>query len=88
MPSKTPPPAPPDSSYGTFEEYEDRTSPGQPSMGGTSVSATPAAPLSSNTLGPMQASGTITPYVTRSRIYAFIVDEHGNPIELGSGRFA
>jgi serine/threonine protein kinase len=44
--------------------------------------------MSSNTLGPMQASGTISPYVTRSRIYAFIVDEHGLPIELGSGRFA
>ncbi len=29
-----------------------------------------------------------TPYVTRSRIYAFVVDEMGNPIELGSGRFA
>ncbi len=29
-----------------------------------------------------------TPYVTRSRIYAFVVDELGNPIELGSGRFA
>ncbi|MBP8810944.1 MAG: protein kinase [Kofleriaceae bacterium] len=29
-----------------------------------------------------------TPYVTRSRIYAFVVDEHGLPIELGSGRFA
>jgi serine/threonine protein kinase len=29
-----------------------------------------------------------TPYVTRSRVYAFVVDENGNPIELGSGRFA
>jgi serine/threonine protein kinase len=29
-----------------------------------------------------------TPYVTRSRIYAFVVDEHGMPVELGSGRFA
>jgi serine/threonine protein kinase len=40
-----------------------------------------------------QVSGTIapgqaTPYVSRSRIYAFVVDETGNPIELGSGRFA
>jgi len=38
-----------------------------------------------------QASGTIansTPYVSRSRIYAFVVDETGQPIELGSGRFA
>ncbi|MEZ4402149.1 MAG: protein kinase [Kofleriaceae bacterium] len=29
-----------------------------------------------------------TPFVTRSRIYAFVVDEQGLPIELGSGRFA
>jgi serine/threonine protein kinase len=41
---------------------------------------------------PMSAvSGVIaqpTPYVSRSRVYAFVVDETGNPIELGSGRFA
>ncbi len=30
----------------------------------------------------------VTPYVTRSRTYAFVVDENGEPIELGSGRFA
>ncbi|MBS1119439.1 MAG: serine/threonine protein kinase, partial [Deltaproteobacteria bacterium] len=44
----------------------------------------PSGPLS-------QVSGVIaqpTPYVSRSRIYAFVVDETGNPIELGSGRFA
>ncbi|HLL25266.1 MAG TPA: protein kinase, partial [Kofleriaceae bacterium] len=38
-----------------------------------------------------QVSGVIaqpTPYVSRSRVYAFVVDENGNPIELGSGRFA
>src|SRR5258706_15930828 len=38
-----------------------------------------------------QTAGVIsqpTPYVSRSRIYAFVVDETGNPIELGSGRFA
>jgi len=38
-----------------------------------------------------QVSGMIaqpTPYVSRSRIYAFVVDETGMPIELGSGRFA
>ncbi len=38
-----------------------------------------------------QVSGMIaqpTPYVSRSRIYAFVVDETGLPIELGSGRFA
>ena len=38
-----------------------------------------------------QVAGVIsqpTPYVSRSRIYAFVVDETGMPIELGSGRFA
>ena len=58
------------SAYGTFEEYEEHTSPNQ---------AGPPVPA---------LSGTISPYVTRSRMYAFIVDEHGLPIELGSGRFA
>ena len=42
--------------------------------------------------GPASAvSGVIaqpTPYVSRSRVYAFVVDETGSPIELGSGRFA
>ncbi len=32
--------------------------------------------------------GNQSPYVNRSRVYAFVVDETGNPIELGSGRFA
>jgi len=30
----------------------------------------------------------MSPYVTRSRNYAFVVDENENAIELGSGRFA
>ena len=38
----------------TFEEYDDRTSPGTP-------------------LPPSTVS--VTPYVTRSRLYAFVVDE-------------
>jgi len=29
-----------------------------------------------------------SPYISRSRSYAFVVDERGQPIELGSGRFA
>ena len=29
-----------------------------------------------------------TPYISRARSYAFVVDERGMPIELGSGRFA
>jgi len=48
------------------------------------VTGMPGPPMS-------QVSGVIaqsTPYVSRSRIYAFVVDETGLPIELGSGRFA
>jgi len=30
----------------------------------------------------------VSPYISRSRTYAFVMDEHGQPIELGSGRFA
>ncbi len=52
----------------TFEDYDDRTSPG--------------------TLVPPPTAVQATPYVTRSRVYAFIVDDQGQPIELGSGRFA
>ena len=50
----------------------------------TSAQIAPGPPMS-------QVSGVIaapTPFVTRSRIYAFVVDETGQPIELGSGRFA
>jgi len=70
----------------------------QPSSFGNPAYANPAGPggtmiTSLNEYGaPMSAvSGVIaqpTPYVSRSRVYAFVVDETGNPIELGSGRFA
>jgi serine/threonine protein kinase len=30
----------------------------------------------------------VSPYISRSRTYAFVIDENGHPIELGSGRFA
>lgn len=30
----------------------------------------------------------VSPYITRTRTYAFVVDENQQPIELGSGRFA
>jgi len=39
-----------------------------------------------STSGPLYANGT--PYISRARSYAFVVDEQGTPIELGSGRFA
>jgi serine/threonine protein kinase len=53
----------------------------------------PPAPSRSHPPTPTSAliSGGIsqaTPYVSRSRIYAFVLDEHGVPIDLGSGRFA
>jgi serine/threonine protein kinase len=63
------------------------TNMGQPMMMPATTSMTamqPGPPMS-------QVSGVIsqpTPYVSRSRIYAFVVDETGMPIELGSGRFA
>jgi len=44
----------------------------------------PGAPLQQVPVAPPNN----TPFVTRSRVYAFVVDEHGQPIELGSGRFA
>jgi serine/threonine protein kinase len=44
--------------------------------------ALPTSPVS----GPHYAMGS--PYISRSRSYAFVVDERGQPIELGSGRFA
>ncbi|MEO7731896.1 MAG: protein kinase, partial [Kofleriaceae bacterium] len=53
-------------------------------MTGMTMTGMPGPPMS-------QVSGVIaqpTPYVSRSRIYAFVVDETGLPIELGSGRFA
>jgi serine/threonine protein kinase len=34
------------------------------------------------------ASGPAMPYVLRERTWQFVVDEHGQPIELGAGRFA
>ena len=74
------PPPPPGSGYGQFEEYEDETSPGSP------LQHAAAAPITATAATP--APGGNTPYVTRSRVYAFVVDEHGLPIELGSGRFA
>src|SRR6185503_1625147 len=52
--------------------------------GGMTMTAMPGSTIA-------QVSGVAaqpTPYVSRSRIYAFVVDETGMPIELGSGRFA
>jgi serine/threonine protein kinase len=63
-----------------------------PMMQHTQIGQAPGS-ISTMMPGPpmTQVSGTIaqpTPYVSRSRIYAFVVDETGQPIELGSGRFA
>ncbi len=35
-----------------------------------------------------EAIGAPTPFVSRSRVYGFVLDQAGQPIELGSGRFA
>src|SRR5829696_5334470 len=74
----TPPPPP------GFEDYEDETSPGSPLQHATATPIMPAGSVPPNAA----AVAAPTPYVTRSRVYAFVVDEHGLPIELGSGRFA
>ena len=37
---------------------------------------------------PAQQVQHVSPYISRSRTYAFVVDKSGEPIELGSGRFA
>src|SRR5262245_43538987 len=53
-----------------------------PGMAGMTMTALPGQQVA-------QVSGVIappTPYVSRSRIYAFVVDENGMPIELGSGQ--
>ena len=58
-------------------------------MPGSVMTQMPQQTQAGNPIG--QVSGVIaqpTPYVSRSRIYAFVVDETGNPIELGSGRRA
>jgi serine/threonine protein kinase len=66
---------PPQQMYGGQQQQHYGTTPGMTEFG---------PPMT-------QISGVIaqpTPYVSRSRVYAFVVDETGNPIELGSGRFA
>jgi serine/threonine protein kinase len=57
--------------------------------------APPAVPPPARSHPPTPTSALIsggisqaTPYVSRSRMYAFVLDEHGVPIDLGSGRFA
>src|SRR6188508_630508 len=66
--------------------------PQQPMYGGQNAQHYGTTPGMTEFGPPMtQISGVIaqpTPYVSRSRVYAFVVDETGNPIELGSGRFA
>ena len=41
-------------------------------------------------VGTFEIAGEVgaTPFVSRSRVYSFVQDQAGNPIELGSGRFA
>jgi serine/threonine protein kinase len=74
MSSKTnPPPAPPQTPIFEYDDGE-RTVPGFDRM-----DFAPPSP---------QSQPQASPYVTRSRVYAFVVDQAGQPIELGSGRFA
>jgi serine/threonine protein kinase len=54
-----------------------------PTTVGGQVSPGPAAPIN-----PPEGIGAPTPFVSRSRVYGFVLDQAGQPIELGSGRFA
>src|SRR5439155_24780568 len=65
--------------------------PAMPNPAGMATNPGAMAPMQMPGPPMAQVSGVIsqpTPYVSRSRIYAFVVDETGMPIELGSGRFA
>jgi serine/threonine protein kinase len=93
IPSQRSPSTPPPSQQPMFAQG----SPHLSHMGGPppmpSVIAQPTMTVGMQQPGPAMTavSGVIsqpTPYVSRSRIYAFVVDETGQPIELGSGRFA
>lgn len=47
-----------------------------------------APPVVEEKTMPSMELSQLSPYVSRSRTYAFVVGNDGNPIELGSGRFA
>jgi serine/threonine protein kinase len=49
---------------------------------------TPPAQLLSQTLTPSQVAVVAGAHVVRSRAYSFVLNAQGQPIELGSGRFA
>jgi len=88
-------PPPPDE----FIELEVRTptTPGPMFAQGSQTTPPLARPSSQSGIAqpvPIQAplyqalAAPASPYVTRNRIYAFVVDDQGQPIELGSGRSA
>jgi serine/threonine protein kinase len=48
----------------------------------------PVLPSADNTVIAYRPLKTFQPNINRSRVYSFALDAEGNPIELGSGRFA
>ncbi len=80
------PPAEPPSTWGEDTVVNMRV-PARPSTGGAATAPASAPPLPAPATATATATGGGT-HVVRSRAYAFVVDERGLPIELGSGRFA
>ncbi len=70
--------------------YED--APYEPPMGQPQAQSGFLEPdVLSTGIAPMPEPSTVgapSPFVSRSRIYGFVLDQEGLPIELGSGRFA
>jgi serine/threonine protein kinase len=48
----------------------------------------PDAPAEKTRITPPPAPSRSAPHIQRSRAYAFVLDERGEPVELGSGRYA
>lgn len=85
--------------YDEYNQWENQRSPAQtvpPPVPGQRVlssdhMATMIAPNEAKLpAGSYEIAGEVgaTPFVSRSRVYSFVQDQSGNPIELGSGRFA
>ncbi|PMY01183.1 hypothetical protein C1Y22_36555, partial [Pseudomonas sp. MPR-R2A5] len=61
------------------------------------MSQTPPPPIVQNPMSQPPPSVALRPdaspsrrggHLTRSRVYSFALDSHGQPVEIGSGRFA
>jgi serine/threonine protein kinase len=80
-----------------IDDYHDDSGPDAPvpvpqlALGSQVVSAIVRPPTHPSVVAPVPVSAPvaqITPYVARGRVYAFVLSEAGQAIELGAGRFA